>query len=344
MHLKISKKNFEKMTDGLIRSGKTVAGVIKRENDFIFDEITKASDLRLNYDKPTLMPPGKKYFLPPKEILFYFDGEETFQPAINERELIIIGVKPYDIWAIKLMDKIFIETEPVDPYYESRRKNSVIIAIDDLNPFPACFSRSLKTHNSENGFDILLTDIGKNFIMAIGSEKGRKILEEYANLAAKATLRDLKKKTALLKAAELKYKIKITIPPKEIPGFLEKNYDNPFWEEMAKNCLSCGRCNMVCPTCICFDIEDSVELNLSKGKREREWHGCALETFAKTALGHNFRKETADRLRHRIMRKLSFLPGKFGLPGCVGCGRCINACKSETANPVDTIEKLKRRK
>ena len=146
---------------------------------------------------------------------------------------------------------------------------------------------------------------------------------------------------AVNKAKE-KYKLAMPLKKEELPKFLEDKYDNPLWTELAKKCFSCGKCNLVCPTCVCFNIEDKAELNLQEGVREREWHGCALKEFAEVAMGHNFRGKIEQRLRHRIYRKLSYTVSRYGIYGCVGCGRCINSCKAGIASPVEIIKKLNK--
>ena len=51
-----------------------------------------------------------------------------------------------------------------------------------------------------------------------------------------------------------------------------------------------------------------------------------LRGFATVADGHNFRPSSAERLRHRVMRKGKLILEKFGITGCTGCGRCDRAC------------------
>ena len=39
------------------------------------------------------------------------------------------------------------------------------------------------------------------------------------------------------------------------------------WEELAKDCFSCGSCNIVCCTCYCFDVQDEWTVDGKGGKR-----------------------------------------------------------------------------
>jgi ferredoxin len=110
---------------------------------------------------------------------------------------------------------------------------------------------------------------------------------------------------------------------------------------MAKTCFACGSCNVVCPTCYCFDVKDDVNWDMATGRRERCVDGCLLDGFTKVAGNHEFRKVQAHRFRHRLFRKAKYVPAKIGGQiACVGCGRCVSACLPNIANPVTIYNKL----
>ncbi len=73
--------------------------------------------------------------------------------------------------------------------------------------------------------------------------------------------------------------------PTDLPVLLETRYDHPIWEHNSSLCYSCGSCNMVCPTCYCFDVQDSVDWTLDSGERVRKWDSCMLRDFAQVAGG-----------------------------------------------------------
>jgi ferredoxin len=80
---------------------------------------------------------------------------------------------------------------------------------------------------------------------------------------------------------------------------------------------------------------------MKTGHRCRAWDGCMLDGFAKVAGDHDFRKARADRFRHRLYRKAKYVPEKLnGKMACVGCGRCVNACLPDIANPVNVYNKI----
>ena len=83
-----------------------------------------------------------------------------------------------------------------------------------------------------------------------------------------------------------------------------------------------------------------MSLDLKGGVRVRQWDGCMLTDFAKVAGGENFRHGKAARFRHRIFRKGKYVLERYGMVGCVGCGRCISACLPEIASPVEAFNTI----
>jgi len=133
----------------------------------------------------------------------------------------------------------------------------------------------------------------------------------------------------------------LSFPKREIPVLLGHAATNPLWEEQANKCLNCGTCNLVCPTCYCFDVVDEMDLDLVHGKRIRRWDACLLSDFAKVASGENFRETRTSRYQHRLFRKGQYLFSKLGDVACVGCGRCASFCLADIADPVDVFNRLK---
>jgi sulfhydrogenase subunit beta (sulfur reductase) len=82
---------------------------------------------------------------------------------------------------------------------------------------------------------------------------------------------------------------------------------------------------MVCPTCSCFNVVDEL-VPQEVGQRVRLWDSCLFRDYAVVAGGHNFRADRADRVRNRYYHKQEAFVREFGVPSCVGCGRCIENC------------------
>jgi ferredoxin len=106
---------------------------------------------------------------------------------------------------------------------------------------------------------------------------------------------------------------------------LERNFDNIHWEEVAKVCLTCGNCTLVCPTCFCTNIEDETDLTGGTAIRRRMWDSCFTVGFSYIH-GGSIRSTETSRYRQWLMHKLCYWVDQFGSFGCVGCGRCITWC------------------
>jgi sulfhydrogenase subunit beta (sulfur reductase) len=333
---KIAKSDFTSFVEALIRTEKVV-GVQAKGDRFDFAPLESAQDLRLDYDV-TLSPP-KKYFLPPAEVLLTYEVGGPYQSQLDGQEFILLGVHPYDMVAINQMDELF-QQDNYDTHYMTRRHNATIIACDVATPSDHVFASSMGTAVVTKGYDVLLTDIGDNFVAEAATPKGEELLGQAKGTAADAvTLKKREDVWARNRKSLNKHELKCD--PAYLPKVLAKAYKHPVWEEKAKTCFSCGSCNQVCPTCYCFNVQDDVSWDLKTGQRMREWDGCLLDGFTKVAPAHEFRKARADRFRHRLYRKATYVPQKIGGQiACVGCGRCVAACLPDIANPVSIYNRL----
>jgi len=333
----ISKDGLKSIVESLVKETEVV-GVKSRHGKYVYDRVASFEELRLDHDV-TVMPPTQ-YLLPPKETLVKFKvGDEAqVEPVTEALPRAIIGVHPYDVKAIELLDEAFMATNP-DPNYIARRQNTIIIAVDCLNPSPKSFAPSMGTRLTETGFDLLLTDIGNDYMVTVGSEKGAELLAKYAQ-AREPTGDEIVRQKAARDEALAKYKLSLNVAKERLPKLLEESYDDPYWESRTEACLSCASCVMVCPTCFCFDVLDEVSLSLKEGERSRQWDGCMLVDFAKVATGENFRHDKASRFRHRMFRKGKYIVERYGMVGCVGCGRCATACLADIASPLEAFNAL----
>jgi sulfhydrogenase subunit beta (sulfur reductase) len=332
---KLDKKSLDSILDGLIAGGRNVVGVKAKGDRFAFGKLDSAAELRLDYDV-TLLPP-RKFFQPQVETLLTFKVADGYQSVDDSAEMVLVGVHPYDMVAINQMDIIFSQ-DNCDKHYVMRRQKATIIACDVVTPSKNVFAAEMGNAVVHEGYDILLTDIGGGFVAEAATEKGEALVAS-APSASDADLAAREKVWQRNQAALSKHKL--NCKPSDIPMLLEKAYKHAVWEEKARTCYSCGSCNQVCPTCYCFDVQDDLNWDMKTGKRFRIWDGCLLEPFATVAGNHNFRKNRADRFRHRLYRKGMYVPAKIGGQiACVGCGRCVGACLPDIANPVAVYNRI----
>ena len=336
----IKKEDFADFINALIKDDSlNVIGVKSKGNKFAFGPLESANDLRLDYDV-TLLPP-KKYFFPQRETLVTYKVGKSFsaKPAETKRT-VIVGVHPYDIVALLHMDEIFSETKS-DPFYFEKRKNSIIIGVNIQKMSKWSFASYMGSDTVEYGYDLMLTDLGDRYAINIGSQKGEELLEKYSKNLSNARARDIQLVGQKKREITNKTKQKLDFSAGLIPEMLSKFYgESSFWEKHAEDCLACGSCVLVCPTCYCFDVKDNSDLSLEYGERIRTWDGCLLEDFAKVASGENFRATRPTRYRHRYFKKGKYLYDRFGFVSCVGCGRCSSNCLPDIANPVNLFNDM----
>lgn len=308
----IAKKNIPLLLKELQKEFKVV-GPVARKDEFMFDEITPEKELRLDYD--TTRSPPKKYLFPPVEtILNYHKNEEyKIEDTIKDEKVMIFGIHPCDLNAINIMDALYNE-QFKDAYYLNKRKNTSFIALTCTNPGEYCLCESMGFDKIEKGYDLLLTPMDDAYYVEIGSELGAKI-------ASSELFEEAKEEP---KPCKVTYKKFLDTENLTLP--LEVLFKAPAWQEAAEKCIECGACTFYCPTCHCFDVMDEPTLDGKGAERKRIWDCCVFKDFCEISGGHNFREERYNRLRHRIMKKFCYFPARYGVFGCVGCGRCIKYC------------------
>ncbi|MEW6358798.1 MAG: 4Fe-4S dicluster domain-containing protein [Planctomycetota bacterium] len=337
----LEKKDLNRFVEGLMKET-NVFGVTKKKGTTRFDfaKLESPDDLCLDYDVTLVSP--KKYFTPQEETLLNFTrgDKPTVASVVEAQETVIIGIHPYDLKAIGQMDKVFSDGNR-DENYLKKREASILIGVDMTRASEKAFCASMDSAVVEEGFDLMLTDIGGGYTVTVGTDKGAQLLKKYAAVRDATDKEIAARDKAREKAKRLFGDRKLNMPCTDLPELLKGKERHPVWHLKAEKCLSCGSCNLVCPTCYCFDVKDETDLHLKEGRRYRVWDGCLLEDFAAVGSGENFREERAARYRHRFYRKGQYLYQKYGDIACVGCGRCAKACLPDIADPVEVYNTLK---
>jgi len=272
----------------------------------------------------------KQFLFPSRECLFTASkngkGWSVEKKVVDELPYAFVGVRPCELAAIRIQDKVFLGEESKDSSYQSRRKGILIVAVNCNFPGHNCFCASLDTGpRVTTGYDIVLTEIIENghhyFTAETGSEIGRKIMEEVPHEMASAADREHVDR-AMTRAVEQMGK---SLQLEGLQQLFADHREHPSWDDVAKRCLACANCTMVCPTCFCSTVEDITDLSGEHAERWRRWDSCFSLDFARVA-GGNFRPSVRSRYRQWITHKFSTWVDQFGMPGCVGCGRCITWC------------------
>lgn len=319
--LRLPKEQLDLFAAVLQQFGEVHAPV-ERDGGYAFERLERWSDARLRYDR-TILPP-KKYFLPPRETLFTYDAEHGYRARSEDldRTVILFGVHACDIYGINILDQVFGGEYP-DPYYRARRRNVGIIGID-CEPDAHCFCHSMRADFVDHGFDLFFYDIGDHYLTLVGTALGDDMVLATGSLfeeVAEADIAEYKRRSS-----EKRDAFQLDVDIRDLPEIFELEYENEMWDELGEKCLSCGSCSMVCPTCYCYDVKDTVDPGSESGSRLRCWDSCLFSSHAAVAGGENFRASRGDRIKFRFYHKQRGFVAEYGRPSCVGCGRCIVAC------------------
>lgn len=330
MYKKLLRDDLDAFFESLKRLGKVQGPVCIGGSSYAFKEVCSPEEMDLTYTR-TMIPP-KKFFLKTEETIFEFDEEKAeFREPFEEEKIVIFGIHPCDIYALKLLDRIYINETP-DKYYINRRENAFLIGVS-CHPDEHCFCKSTGTSYATDGFDLFLHELSDGYFVRIGSEKGYEIMKANKSLYNEVEARDVEefRSNEEKRLDEFKLELELT----GLQDMLDLAYDSPVWKETADKCFGCGTCNLVCPTCRCYDVVDYVNLDVKTGERVRRWDSCMLRKHALVAGGLNFRPTRVERLINRFNCKGSL---KEEMLNCVGCGRCTVYCPAD----IDFVEIMKK--
>ena len=335
--------------DALIRRGWTVLGPVRTDGVIAYGPVASTADLPEGWGDAqdggqyrlvrrddaawfgfAVGPHSwKRYLHPPAFRLFRAertDGRFTVDPGIDEPpRLALLGVRPCELAAIARQDRVFLGGPFADPVYRRRRDRLFVMAVECTAPAATCFCASMGTGpGADAGYDLKLTELvdadRHEFVIVAGSRAGADILDEVgAKPASQEALAEASRRVEAAAAAMCR------TMPGDARGVLRRQLEHPLWEEIARRCLACGNCTMVCPTCFCTTIEDTTDLTGRSAERWRRWDSCFTAEFSYIH-GGSVRRGTAARYRQWLTHKLAGWHDQFGESGCVGCGRCITWC------------------
>jgi ferredoxin len=347
------------------RGWRVVAPVV-REGAISYGEIESAADLprgwtdrqeagtyRLERDARALYfgftlgaQSWKPYLFPPRLRLWSalpsdggFDVREDHEEPPARA---FLGVRPCDLVAIAVQDRVFLGGSHQDPDYRRRRERSFLVAVTCSQAVSTCFCTSMgHGPRASAGFDLALTELqdgsGHRFLLEAGSDAGAEVLAELPAEPAAPADRQGAERVAEATAAQITRRM-----PAGIAGVLRRSHAHPRWDDVARRCLACTNCTLVCPTCFCVAVEDTTDLThptesaphhrdsvgtpgTGTAHRDRRWDSCFSAQHSYIH-GGSVHASTMSRYRQWMTHKLSTWFDQFGTSGCVGCGRCITWC------------------
>lgn len=291
----------------------------------LYQPLSSSGEAVLDHARPKMS--AKEFVLPAAERILSIETRDR-EVTLHEptpAEQVIFGLRPCDAHGIAVLDAIFLEHEPLDSNYAKRRSSTTLVGLACPRMFEDCFCNSLGGGPDDpTHLDILLTEVQDGYILNAVTDKGEMIvagleLQDYVGDIPQSTLNQIE-------------------PIPEQADWVG-HFDDRYWELLAERCLECRVCAYLCPACRCFDLRDELVergIGFSQHDRLRCWDTCTRPNYRMVAGGHNPRVAKGERLRNRFFCKFNYVPETYGLSGCVGCGRCIEACPVN----IDILEVL----
>ncbi|UNO43362.1 4Fe-4S dicluster domain-containing protein [Streptomyces sp. MST-110588] len=255
------------------------------------------------------------------------DGEDGEPPAYA-----FLGVRPCDLRAIAIQDRVLGGGPHAGTAYRRRRDRTFVVAVECTDPGATCFCTSMGTGpgvgeraDGAPGYDLALTEVrdedGHRFLVRCGGPAGERVLARLPHRTEDASTRAAAR-AAVTAAAQHMDK---AMPPVDLHALMAGSLDAARWDDVAARCLTCGNCTMVCPTCFCTTTEDTTDLTGDHAERWQRWDSCFDLDFSHLH-GGPVRASARSRYRQWLTHKLGTWHDQFGESGCVGCGRCIVWC------------------
>ncbi|MGD2064118.1 MAG: 4Fe-4S dicluster domain-containing protein [Nitrospirota bacterium] len=271
----------------------------------------------------------KRFLHPPRVTLFRLersgDGFTTQAASPDRSRYAFIGVRPCEIEAIAIQDRIFLDGPFVDAGYAARRDDLFVVAVNCARAAETCFCASMATGpRAHDGFDLALTEVAgedHHFVVEVGSVAGREVMGEVPHRQAS----EGEVEAALAISDATAAGMVRHLDTDGIKHALHDGVDHPHWDDVAARCLACTNCTMVCPTCFCTTVQEVSDLDGQGAARERIWDSCFNTDFSYIH-GGAIRSSVKARYRQWLTHKLAAWIDQFGTSGCVGCGRCITWC------------------
>ena len=131
--------------------------------------------------------PWKRFLFPPEWLCWQADIRDgkisTQKPDDHLPSFAFVGMRPCDLHALEILDRVLLQQAYADPIYAFLRKRLFIIAVNCLQPGGTCFCTAVGgSPIAVSGFDIVLNEIvdkdGALLMAEAGSREGAQVLEK----------------------------------------------------------------------------------------------------------------------------------------------------------------------
>jgi len=263
----------------------------------------------------------------PLKILYYHAREKVFPIDDRTERRLIVGVKACDLKAFHILEEALINKDFIDPAFQAWRDSTIIISSDCTAITPTCHCNLVGGKPfPETGFDLNLSPVNDLFFIVAGSEKGHEFFQIIKSVCNTQTADPSFLSTIDQKRLKVIEQLEIQnnpfIRPDDYHGL--RAADIAPWKEKSHDCIGCGACTNICPTCYCLILNEESQAH--QFVKVRSYDSCQWNGYARVAGGGTPRPHMHERFRNRYLCKFDYMKKNFNVLGCTGCGRCTEAC------------------
>ncbi len=276
----------------------------------------------------------------PLRMLFYMPRVQVFPYEKKPMKRIIIGVKGCDLHALELLDKALINDDFIDPDYKYWRDNTYIISSDCQEIGATCHCTVFDGQPwADKNYDINISKVDDQFILDVNGEKGEELLAILKNHLTMETAPANLKEKQTTNREKFKKQVEKQNSQYSFEDYQSlRTYSLENWQKESKDCIGCGACTNSCCSCYCIIVNDETEGDVFTKVRSTD--SCQLHGYAVVAGGDSPRPKMHERFRNRYLCKFDYMKSQFGMLGCDGCGRCIDACPGKI-DMRDVVKNIK---
>jgi ferredoxin len=258
-------------------------------------------------------------------------------PGRPPQRLALFGMRPCDLAALDILDHALLDAPPSpEPAYQARRDDAFLVVVNCGVPASTCACVSFGTGphvGARLAHDLEITELvatadprdEPDYVVTAISERGASVLARVAERVSTVHVDGHHVVAVEEQQAAASAAIERHLPADRMHEALAAGHDLDRWTVVAEQCVACGNCTAVCPTCFCTTINDVGDLSGSHVERRRDWESCFSLEFSRLGDG-SVRSSVAARYRQWMSHKLGTWHDQFGESGCVGCGRCTTWC------------------
>jgi len=358
-----------------------VYGTVEREERLDYEGLDRDNIKLVTLNTVRSYASPKAVLFPVTERVATYSRTGSGETRIEEPTRVLVGMRQCDLAAIHMLDLVFLEGDYVDPFYKARRDSTILVSTDCRDAAESCFCTLVGGKPYPTAYyDMNLSPLGEGCIAETGSEKGEALIRKHADFFTTPTEEQLKERERNREAItkQVVEQNKEFEPERSIQEVFEGEIDEKKLQKLAWDCVECGACTNICPSCHCFlmfdrpaaaavesvkaetglptrntsrlgvpgEAPDSVRMGKEMYERLRMWDSCVFGEYARMAgvagMKPNPRAEFRTRFANRFLHKYLNFYRMFRQFQCSGCGRCFDAC-SGGIDPRRVIKEMSKK-